>query len=390
MDIKTVNITSTLRICPIFIMAIVLLSCITTQQETGAVPTTLPTLVHSPTVTPKATSVPTLAPTSIPISPPTSIIIQDQPGELYKTVFTIPVGDKGVTYQGVGIPDMEVTGPNALAILPDGSFIVADLVSNCLFHYDPSGQRLRTIELDPIGIVNVADLRASKTELILLEVSFEVPPKRYRVNRLTFDGRLVDRYDIPKGFHLENGLTGITVDCEGTILLELEAGTKLHRLVDPQGSFDPAIPASDYSCKGQSYRVINPGPGETPYTIAGNIRLETQLTAGLGGLTILGVLEDGSFYLVREDAVIGAVIQVDQTVHYIRANGTQQGVARVPIAEYYYPVKRNLAIGPDGYVYALFPQPDSVHIVRLNLFESIEPFLPEAVTPLVTLSNEKP
>ncbi|MCS6911514.1 MAG: hypothetical protein NZM11_13245, partial [Anaerolineales bacterium] len=98
----------------------------------------------------------------------------------------------------------------------------------------------------------------------------------------------------------------------------------------------------------------------------------------------------GGFYLIREDAVIGEVIQVDQTVHYMRADGVQLGIARVPIVEYYYSVKRNLTIGPDGYVYALFPRPDSIHVVRLNLFEILEPFMPGAVAPLVTISNEKP
>jgi hypothetical protein len=150
--------------------------------------------------------------------------------------------------------------------------------------------------------------------------------------------------------------------------------------------------------RDRSYRVINPGPGKTPTLIAGNIRLETQLTTGFGGLRLLGVLEDGSFYVICEDVVSDDVVSddvvsegaVDQTVHYISADGLQLGLARVPIAETYYYVMRNLAIGPDGYVYALLPQPDSVHIIRLNFFRSIEPLVPSAVTPLVIISNVEP
>jgi hypothetical protein len=285
---------------------------------------------------------------------------------------------------------MEITGPNALAILPDMSFFVADLIGNRLLRYDSKGNLLKTIDLYSIGIVNVADLRATNTELILLEISFKVSPERYRVNRLSFDGKLVASYDIPEGYHLENGLTGISVDCEGEILLELEGGSKLYQLVDSKGNLNVARTISDYLCYGKSYRVINPVFGKTAYVIAGNIRLETQLTTGFGGLGLLGVLEDGSFYVTRDDVVTEAVIQVDQTVHYISADGLQLGVARVPIAETYYYVMRNLAIGPDGYVYALLPQADSVHIIRLNFFRSIEPLIPSAVTPLVTISNVKP
>ena len=105
----------------------------------------------------------------------------------------------------------------------------------------------------------------------------------------------------------------------------------------------------------------------------------------------MGVLADGSVYVVREDVVAEQpMITVDQTVHYISANGLQLGVARAPIAEAYYYVIRNLAIGPDGYVYSLLPRPSDVHIIRLKLFKSIAPLVPNAVAPLVTRSGTQP
>jgi hypothetical protein len=94
--------------------------------------------------------------------------------------------------------------------------------------------------------------------------------------------------------------------------------------------------------------------------VAGDVKLETQLTTGLGGLKLLGVLADGSVYVVREDVVAQQPVK---TVHYVSADGLQLGVARVPIAEAYYYVMRNLAVGPDGYVYSLLPRPDAVYIV---------------------------
>lgn len=354
----------------------------------------------NPTITPNHIS--TLTATLLPMNrTPTSIVTSvrtltaitpAQAGEqrYYEVLFSIPVGDNGVLYRGGNDPDAEINGPSAIAVLPDGGFVIANLVGNRLLRYDSTGHPLKTIDLYTIDIVNVGDLRATDTELFVLEISYKVTPERYRVNRLSFDGEIKASYDIPQGFHIENGLTGIAIDCEGEVLLELEGGSNLYRLVDAQGNLNPASVSGDYHCNGKPYRVMNPGPGKTPYIIAGSIRLETQLTTGLGGFRLIDVLQNGGFYVIREDVVNDQVLKVDQTVHYIDADGVQQGVARVPIAEFYYPIMRSLAVGSDGNVYALLPKPDSVHIIRLNFFTSIEPLIPGAVTPLVTISNMKP
>ena len=326
-----------------------------------------------------------LQPSSLQRSPrhsPTPHVTEEQAGVYYETVLTIPVGEAGVAYRGVDTPGMDITGPNALAVLSDMSVVVADLIGNRLLRYDPTGKLLGIINLYAREIVNIWDLVAFKDELILLEISLDIPPERYRVNRLTSDGKLLTSYDIPKGYHLQDGLTGISVDCEGQILLEIKGGQAFYRLVDPKGNLNAR---NGYLCNGKTYRV------ESTQLVAGDVKLETQLTTGLGGLKLLGVLADGSVYVVREDVVAQQpVITVDQTVHYVSADGLQLGVARVPIAEAYYYVMRNLAVGPDGYVYSLLPRPDAVYVVRLKLFKSIAPLVPNAVAPLVTRSGTQP
>jgi len=311
-------------------------------------------------------------------SAPAPLVIEEQAGIPYcETVLTIPVGEAGVAYRGVDTPGMEITGPNALAILSDSSMVVADLVGNRLLRYAPKGNLINIIDLYTKEIINIWDLVAFKDELILLEISLDVSPERHRVNRLTSNGKLLTSYDLPKGYRLQDGLTGISVDCEGQILLEIKGGQEFYRLIDSTGT--------PYLCNGKPYRV------ESTKLVADDVELETQLTAGFGGLKLLGVLADGSIYVVREDVVAQQpVITVDQTVHYMSADGLQLGVARVPIAEAYYYVMRNLAVGPDGYVYALLPRPDAVHIVRLKLFRSIAPLVPNAVAPLVTRSSARP
>jgi hypothetical protein len=167
----------------------------------------------SPTATtalqPTDTNVTSNPPITIETNPTPALLIQEEMGPLYEEVVTIPVGEDGVQYRGVGIPNMEITGPNALAVLPDESFVVADLIDNRLLRYDSAGHLLKTIDLYPRDIVNITDLRASETGLFVLEISFNVAPPRYKVHHLSFEGDLKASYEIPESFHLENGLSGM-------------------------------------------------------------------------------------------------------------------------------------------------------------------------------------
>ncbi len=292
----------------------------------------------------------------------------------------------GLRYRGVGVPDMEITGPNALALLPDGSFVLADLLDDRLLRFDPAGKWISTIDLYALDILNVSDLRAAGGELYVLEISFKTSPERYRVHRLTLDGQPVASYDLPQGLHLEDGLSGIAIGGAGEILVEMEGGSRYFQLVDARGNVGPAE-IEGYPYSGRLYRVENPAVGGAPRIAVGAVRVETQLTKGLGGFSLLGVLPDGSFYVVREDVVNDRVVQVDKTVHLLDEHGKQLGVARVPLAESLYYVPRRLALGADGAVYVLLPRSEALEVVRLNFFERLEPLIPGAIEPKVTLSS---
>jgi len=80
----------------------------------------------------------------------------------------------------------------------------------------------------------------------------------------------------------------------------------------------------------------------------------------------------------------GGSSKLNEVIHYIDKNGVVQGVARVPLSEYYYhSAYRITAVGPDGEVYALLPRPDSLDVIRLNFYRELEPLMPEAVIPLI-------
>ena len=286
-------------------------------------------------------------------------------------------------YQGLDQPDMQITGPNALAALSDGSFVIADLLGNRLLHYSPSGELLSAIDLSALGILNVSDLVTDGRDLYVLEISFKVDPERYRVHRLSLDGKLIASYDIPAGLHLENGLSGISVDGENRLLLEVEGGVRVYPLDGPDGQYRP-VSRGGYRYCGWQYLVEYPGSWAIPRLYADDVAVETRLTHRLGGLRFLYAWPDCSFYMVRED-VVGdqPAIQVDQTVHSLSAAGQQVAVARYPLDERVYAVARNLAVGPDGAVYALLPRRETLDVVRLIFYKTLPPLIPQAAAPLV-------
>lgn len=315
-------------------------------------------------------------------------VIHGSPGDAYETLFQIPVGASGIRYRGLSVP-------NALAVLPDGSFLIADPTDNRLLRYSTAGDLLSAIDLYSLDIVNVSDLVTTPAEIYLLEISYNVAPVRYRVSRLSFDGELIAQYDIPQGYHFDEGLYGLApAGSNGEILLEFYGeAMRYYQLADPQ-----ADPQSSYSgdieyipAYGRKYRAIFGSfaePHTPPAILVDDLRIASQVT--LGGLVkVLGVNPDGTFYVIREDLVSDyPVLQGDITIHFLSAEGDQLGAARYPIAEWVSFVQRQAAIAPDGEVYALLPRPGRVDILRLNFYPDLEPLIPSAVVPYVGRARE--
>ena len=353
------------------------------------------------TITPNIISTVTTQPTNtIAPVPSLNVSASNQTGPLYDLSFSIPVGKGGVRYQGVGVERMEITGPNALAALPDGRFIIADPLDNRLLYYKPDGNFEKAIDLFTLGIVNVSDLQVAANWLFVKEISFDISPTRYRVNKLSVEGELIASYDIPAEYRLADNLPGIIVDGDGRLLLDIEMvgippGFKYHlpsnviQLVDSQGNWSPIATDGLRYNERIFHHYDATISGNQNAVIAGDIRVETALTLGFGGLRILGVLPDGRFFLTREDVVQDSpVIEVDQTVHFISFDGVQLGVARYPLSERLYYVERNITLGPDGCVYALLPREKSLDVLRLNLYNNLNPLIPGAAEPLVVKASQ--
>lgn len=311
----------------------------------------------------------------IGVLPNAAASVRAQDGAPHEIVFTIPIGKEGVQYEGER-PEMLPWGPTAFAVAPDGSFWIADAVGNRLFHYSPAGNTLGTVSLAG-QVVGIGDLEVTRSDIWVLDIAAVIP----KLLRLSPDGKLLGRHEIPEGLRLEHGLSGIAVGDQGEVLVEREGGVFVSQLVDTSGKIT-RIPLQGYVHRGRLYTArpadLTAADTTRGHITAGEVQIEVTMTHDLGGLRILGFHPDGSFYVVAEEVVVDGAIQVDQTVRHYDAAGELLGLARVPLAEQYTYVARGLAVGPDGAVYALITRPDRVEGQRLRFARALEPILPAA------------
>ena len=334
--------------------------------EATGLPAQTDTPTANTTITPRSTTAPTLTPTGIP-TPVVSILIHDKPGPLYEKVFDVPVGEHGITYEGIDVPERQRTGPQAFVVASDGSFYIADTMGGRVLHYSSTGDRLGII--NPCDwVVGIGDLAVIDSDVVVLDIAANPVP---RVLRCSPDGKVVASYDLPVGLRLENGLTGIAVGDNGEVLIELEFGASLYQLTDTSGLYAPRR-LEGLVQRGRLYKVVS------PYLIAGDAKIEFKFSSGYGGLYFLGTHADGSFYVVQEDVLNWNPVEVDQTVHYFSTEGRRLGMARAPLAEQFIYMTHGLAVGPDGVVYAMITRRDHVEIVSLNFFGHLEPLVPSS------------
>jgi len=133
----------------------------------------------------------------------------------YEIVFTIPIGENGIHYEGVGVPEMLTWGPAAFTVGPDASFWIADTVGNRLLHFDPHGGLLEKINLDG-SIVSASDLVVTREGVINVLDQASIPPKLVRLGN---GGRVLSKHELPDGLHLGDGLSGIGLGDQGEVLV---------------------------------------------------------------------------------------------------------------------------------------------------------------------------
>jgi hypothetical protein len=307
----------------------------------------------------------------------------------YETVLTLPVGHPdSPRYEG-GAPEMLRWGPTALTVGPDGSFWIADAAANRLLQYDrSSGRLLRQVNLDGVT-VGVRDIEVDREGIWVLDISAIAPA----VVRLSYDGKVMAHFELPKGLHLEDGLSGIALTDKGELLAERYGGAFVIQLLDANRQLNLA-PLNGYPSCGETYSLIVPliteSNATTGYILRGSQdkpHVQVTVEQRLGGLFLLKALPDGSLYVLVEEVAFGETVQVDQRVHRYDANGNLTGIARIPLNEQHTYVHHVAAVGPDGEVYVLLTRPDRFEVARLIFYPYLSPIL-KASEPLPESQQE--
>jgi len=262
----------------------------------------------------------------------------------------IPVGAGGIEYSGSG-DEQEITGPSLLAADPAGG----------LHFYDPNGRRImsyvgdKATEIDTaaLDIASVTALAANSEHLIAVEIFFQ--PVRNRVHRIGFNGGILETVELPAGFRLENGLSGVRTDVAGRIILEFERGAAYGIWNGPELGFEKvgALEADGV--------IVTPRP---PDLEIGGVLLSADLTMGFGGLRYVGADPAGNHVVDRQDVTSSdPVIAVTSTVEWYSPAGVFLGSARVPALEdQYISTAPPVALLPDGRAVALLALQDEVRV----------------------------
>jgi hypothetical protein len=290
----------------------------------------------------------------------------------YDTLFTVPVGSGSVEY-APKMPETEGWGPKAIAVAPDGSFVIANTYRVNLLRYSATGALLQTIDLSNVAR-GITALKVTPAGIFALDGAAQEPA----VFHINSQGRVVGKHVIPAA--LRAGLSGLAIGSGGDVLLEHEGKIK-HRLLQANGQ-----PAAQTEARpevaGQPLTIARPDwssastHGRSTITI-GSKQIDINVAHMLGTPRLLGSHSARSFYVIVEEVTHNdeGAMQVDLTVRHYNLDGHLLGMTRFPLAEQAVVVDHPLTIGRDGAVYGLLARQDHVAVVRFNFTPMLEPVL---------------
>lgn len=354
------------RVNPILLTAVLALSACSGGSEptsTDGPSTTSSTSssTSTTTTTTGATAAPTTS-TSTTTAPTSSTTTTTVAAVDVATLpFSVEVGEDGVTYDLDGSPP---SGPTSFALLDNGSVVIADTMAvergePRLLHYDRTGEPLAVIDLADEEVAAIVDVVTDGSQLAILDVLVEI--NRYRVLTINVAGDVAAMIDIPQGFWLENGLTGLAWDDSG-ILLEFEFGARYARLSESGDLESPIIPVFD----GISIE-LSPGSGRTTEITTNRAAFSVERATDLGGATLLGIAPDGSIVVVVDEVdMSGDVIAVTRRVQHYSVAGEFLTESVIDAADQFLDIQRPFELDATGTVLYLQALPESVAVVPLQ------------------------
>lgn len=233
----------------------------------------------------------------------------------------------------------------------DGVAHIFDPVDLRLAHASEAG--LEFTDLVALDILSVTAMTSDGLDLILVEVFFG--PVRQRIHRLDQSRNVVATVDLPPGYRLEDGLSGVFADDDGDVVLEFGGGGIYGRYDAATGTFDKE--------RSPVLRGVEVDP-RPPDLVVDGVELTADLTGAFGSLRYLATDLSGRHIVERTDVLNTSPIEVLRTVEWWAPDGRFLLSALVPtIDEQAIDQPPGLAVMPAGDVIVLLALEDSV-VVR--------------------------
>ncbi|WP_448544486.1 hypothetical protein [Roseiflexus sp.] len=294
----------------------------------------------------------------------TGTLAQDNPAN-FDVLFTLPVSPEGVQYAPDG-DGVQQWGPKALAVALDGSFFISNTAANNILHVDTTGNLLNTFNLAAFA-QGVTDLKSMPGEIVALDSS-SYPQA---ILRLSHNGKLIARHELPVLEEYFLAATGLLVDETGAVFLE-ERGLIAAQVLDAQGRF-VWNKAARPTLGGETIGVSNSGS-----ITVGTRQLPLQTAGDLSGVRILGSSKQKTLYVLVSESVVDAqgALWVNDVIYHYALDGQFLGVSRFPLQEQFTYVDHPITVDHKGAVYGLLTRPDSIAVVRFRFATSFPAVLP--------------
>lgn len=284
--------------------------------------------------------------------------------ENYSVVLTVPIGEAGISYANVDEQESEPWGPGGFAIDDDGNALIVDTVANRILRFRSDGSQLPPITVpDAVGMTDVATYEGN---VYLLDEAARVPA----VVSVTTDGQVERREFSSK--RLTKGMTGVATESNGAVLLERDRVS--NRLVDNSRALSSALLAKPYSVKVPTLQSQMSTGGRGFVSLGSQNFVEIKVDNLIAGLKVLRVTADGSVFVLVDEIVPAATVDLDETIRRYDDKGMLRGTARVPIHDMNTYVENNVGVDKQGQAFAAISR-GTFQLVKLNFDTHLDPIL---------------
>jgi len=372
--LKTIAMTGA-----ILLEVILLAACAVRFQPPARSFTATPVILHTmeaPTPTPKALLTPTFRLPQKPTVILEAISTPKTEGDGFQHELVFAIRNAG-RYSGEdGQSAWFGWGADHFAIAPDGSFWIADTPADPdrLLHYSPAGERIGTISMQIQERKYWArDLFADTSGLWVLD-NITRPGL---LLRLDFNGTLLASYPIPEEFAsyqqeetIMPGLWNIVSASENQVLLDGPVGIVE---LSKQGNQPVYERLEGYPIEESFYVETEKG-----FAIDGKqVPVDfLQPEHFINHIELVGASGAGSVYIQISESNVdqGKPEPPDSFVRRYDPSGNLSGIALLPLSEVH--EQPDVALGPDGSVYAMYSYTDhSVEFYRLLFYTGPAPLL---------------